>query len=245
MLPPQAVYSGKSSILVRPEIDQNLTVPFMSLLQRHWKLLACALLALVAGAWLSVSRFGTGQNERPPDIQGFFWPSQKTLLPFSMQSHRGDSFTLDDLQNRWSLMFFGYTYCPDICPVTMSVLRETLNHYKTAAPEALKELSVTFVSVDGERDTPEQLAAYIRFYDESWLAASGSKAEVDSLTAQIGIPYEIESHEPGEVDYLVAHSGSIYLISPQGNLAAIFHPPFDSGQLADQVLEIRRFMDDA
>ena len=215
----------------------------MSTILQHWKFLLAALLALVAGAWLSLSRFGPGIDDQPPpDIQGFFWPEQKALQPFSMRSHRGTPFTLEDLHGNWTLVFFGYTYCPDICPVTMSVLREAAGSYRDNAPASLANLSVAFVSVDGERDTPEHLANYIRFYDDTWLAASGTRDEVDSLTTQIGIPYEIEAHEPGAMDYLVAHPGSIYLVSPAGNLVAIFHPPFDAPELASQLLRIRQFM---
>ena len=215
----------------------------MSILRQNWKFATAALLALIAGLWVSFSQFGPGRaGGQPPDIQGFFWPDQKTLEPFSMQSHRGTPFTLEDLQDNWTLLFFGYTYCPDICPVTMSLLREATGLYKETAPGSLGDLSVAFVSVDGERDTPEHLAGYIRFYDEGWLAASGSRAEVDSLTTQIGIPYEIEAHEPGAMDYLVAHPGSLYLISPDSRLAAIFHPPFDARELSEQLLQIRQFM---
>ncbi len=188
---------------------------------------------------LSVVRFDGGA---PPDVQGFFWPEQKALADFEMVSHRDKPFTLADFQDRWTVLFFGYTYCPDICPVTMSVLREAMASYRDSAPPELSDISVAFVSVDGERDNPEHLANYIRFYDENWLAASGNREQVDSLTGQLGIPYEIEPHEPGAINYLVSHPGSLYLVSPDATLAALFHPPLDPATLASELLEIRRFM---
>lgn len=209
----------------------------------RWPIILASLLALAAG-FLVATRDATLPWSKPgrPDIQGFFWPEQKALQPFEMVSHNNQPFDLGDLQGRWTILFFGYTFCPDICPVTMSVLRESMAQYREMAPAELADLDVAFISVDGERDTPAQLAGYIRFYDESWMAASGSREQVDSLAGQLGVPYEIDDHEPGDANYLVSHSGTLFLISPDGTLASLFSPPFDPAQLAAQVLEIRRFM---
>ena len=205
---------------------------------------AACLLALAAGVWSATWKDGLPwSRQSPPEVQGFFWPEQKALLPFEMVDHRHDPFTREDLEGQWTLMFFGYTFCPDICPVTMSVLREAVGHYHDLAPEPLSDIQVTFVSVDGERDTPDHLATYIRFYDERWVAASGNREQVDSLTVQLGVPYAIGEHEPGAMNYLVSHPGTLFLVSPDAKLAALFQPPINAEGLADDLLNIRRFMD--
>lgn len=210
---------------------------------RRWKLIAACLLAMSAGILTATWENGLPWlRQAPPEVQGFFWPEQKALVPFKMVDHRHDPFTLEDLEGQWTLMFFGYTYCPDICPVTMSVLREAVASYHDRAPESLSDMKVAFVSVDGERDTPDHLAAYIRFYDESWIAASGDRDQVDSLTVQLGVPYEIDEHEPGALNYLVSHPGTLFLVSPDTKLAALLQPPLNAEGLADDLIEIRRFM---
>ena len=103
-------------------------------------------------------------------------------------------------------------------------------------------LNFLFVSVDGARDTSQHLAQYISYFGPGFEAASGSPAQVNSLTDQIGVPYSIDEHEPGE-DYLVAHSGAVYLISPRGNLSAIFQPPHVPEEMAERFVEIRNYLD--
>ncbi len=210
---------------------------------RHWFLPIACVLALCAGVWVSYWDGSLpGSKSNLPSVQGFFWPDQKSLQPFELVSHRNTPFSLADLEGQWTLLFFGYTYCPDICPITMSLMREALTNYQTAAPAPLTDIRVVFISVDGKRDTPEQLANYIRFYNEKWLAASGSRGQVDSLTGQLGVPYSIEEHDPGAMNYLVSHPGTLFLISPDTQLAALFQPPLDPRQLADDLLSVRRFM---
>ncbi len=211
---------------------------------RYWKLIFANLVALVCGIYLAVYGFnlpGSVPWNNPP-IEGFFWPDQKQLTDFSMVDHQGGEFNLASLNQAWSLVFFGYTYCPDICPVTMSTLREASQQIKQSADPDYQDLKIRFISVDGERDRTDHLANYIQFYDEEFMAASGSPTQVDSLTSQLGVPYEIEAHEPGADNYLVSHSGAVFLISPQAKLAAIFQAPYDATTISDRYQAIRQFL---
>lgn len=213
------------------------------LMKKHWKLVVLNLAALSLGVYLALYGFGLpGRTSIDPDqVEGLFWPNQKQLTAFEMTDHTGAPYDLDVLENQWNLLFFGYTYCPDICPVTMAMLREADALYRELAPEALQDLKVTFVSVDGERDNIEHLANYIRFYDDRWLAATGDMAAVDSLATQLGVPYQIEPHEPGSKNYLVSHSGTLFLLSPDGKLFATFQPPHSAEEVARRLLTIREF----
>ena len=176
------------------------------------------------------------------EIEGFFWPNQKQLQAFDLIDQFEQPFGLDRINDQWSMMFFGYTYCPDICPITLSSMREVKSILDSVDKNSLPETQFVFISVDGERDTPERLAEYIGYYNEEFVAASGDKSQVDSLAKQIGIPYEIEEHKEGETDYLVAHSGSLFLTSPTGTLAAIFHPPYDTRKIAERIQQVQQFM---
>lgn len=212
-------------------------------MRRYWKLITANLLALCLGAYVALYGFGLpGKTGMDPDqIEGLFWPYQKQLTEFELTDHNGRPFNLQSLSRQWNLVFFGYTYCPDICPVTMAMLHEASVQYHQQAPEEFKDFKVIFVSVDGERDQTEHLASYIRFYNESWLAASGDKASVDSLTKQLGVPYEIEPHEPGDKSYLVSHSGTLFLLSPEGKLVSTIQPPHDVSEVVDRLIKIREF----
>ncbi len=205
-------------------------------------LLGC-LVALLTGIWLAQPKWDwPWSRQSPPPVQGFFWPEQKALQAFELTDHHNTPFTLEQLQDQWTLIFFGYTFCPDICPITMSLIQEAMVYYQAEAPATLANLQVAFISVDGQRDTPEQLAGYIRFYNDQWVAASGNSDQVDSLTDQLGVPYAIEDHEPGAVNYLVYHTGALFLISPETRLAALLQPPFEARKLASDLLAVRRFM---
>lgn len=214
-------------------------------MKKHWKLILLNLAAISLGLYLALFGFALpGKTETDPNnIQGLLWPGQKQLSEFQLTDHTGNPYSLESLQGQWNLLFFGYTFCPDICPITMSMLREANEIYLQQAPEEFHNLKITFVSVDGERDTPEHLANYIRFYNESWLAVTGDKPAVDSLTGQLGVPYEIEPHEPGARDYLVSHPGTLFLLSPDGKLFALLQQPHEAEEIAQRLLNIRKFTD--
>ena len=201
--------------------------------------------ALLAGVYLQLFGFSIpGKMSEPdrPQIEGFMWPEQKQLAEFAMVNQDGGPFALENLAGKWNFLFFGYTHCPDICPVTMNTLRgvrDTLLKDHALDPD---NVGFVFVSVDGERDTPEHLKSYISFFGEQFAGATGTKNQVDSLTTQLGVPYEVDEHEPGSTDYLVAHSGSIFLISPEATLASVFHPPHSPTEIADLFARINRFM---
>ena len=210
---------------------------------KFWKLTGLSLLACAFGVYFALYGLSLpGKNSAgAEEIQGFFWPHQKQLDEFGLVDHHGQDFNLSSLQGHWNLIFFGYTYCPDICPITMSSLREMSGLLEQKSPN--KAVRVVFVSVDGERDHPAHLANYIRFYSDTFLAASGTTEQVNSLTDQLGVPYQIEKHEPGDKNYLVSHSGALFLITPNGKLAAIVHPPHEPDEIADRMARIREFMD--
>ncbi len=212
---------------------------------KHWKLIAANFVAVGLGIYFATFGFSLPGGSRldPDQIDGLFWPAQKQLAPFSLTDHQNQEFNLQDFEKGWHLIFFGYTYCPDICPITMATLREAHQSIQTSANEEFRDLTMTFVSVDGERDHPEHLANYIRFYSDAFVAASGDKAAVDSLTTQLGVPYEIDPHEPGATDYLVAHTGTLFLIAPGGKLMATIQPPLTSNGVVENILQIREFLE--
>ncbi len=174
-------------------------------------------------------------------IEGFFWPDQMQLRQFDLIGHDNQKFDVRRFSNHWSFVFFGYTHCPDICPITMYTLRQVRKKLHQDANPDFDQIAFVFISVDGERDTPDHLRDYIEFFGEGFIAASGTKAQIESLTTQLGVPWSIDKHAEGQ-DYLVSHSGAIFLISPEATLASIYQPPHDADEIADRFMQIQKFL---
>ena len=200
--------------------------------------------ALFLGLYLQLFGFNLPvvQTVKEPKISNFFWPEQKTLSEFEMVSHQNKPFKLSDMSGQWNLLFFGYTHCPDICPITMSTMKQTQQHLEQNKSAISNQIKYVFISVDGERDTPAHLNQYIGYFGDSFTGATGNKSQVDSLATQLGIPYAIAPHEPGE-SYLVSHTGSLFLISPEGKLASIFQMPFTAEEISERLQNIHSFME--
>lgn len=134
----------------------------------------------------------------------------------------------------WTLVFFGYTYCPDVCPTsltTLAQLKSQLQAQGVAPPKVL------FISVDGQRDRPDRLAEFVRFFDADFQAAVGSDEALRPLARHLGVFYQ--RHDKGDGSpYSVDHSSAIYLVDPQGRLKAVFAWPHDAATMAAEYPKI-------
>jgi len=197
---------------------------------------AVALLAAIAGLWLGSE---LQRPAEPPQLAGgMVLTPPKPLEPFSLVDHHGRPYDLDRLQGHWTLMFFGYTHCPDVCPNTMGALNLSMSQLKDR-PAALQDVEVVFVSVDPQRDTPEQLAGYVGYFNERFLGVTGQPDAIAALTRQLGILYV--HNDDGTVD----HSASILLLDPAGRLAAVFSGyPHDPREIAADYLQVRQFYEE-
>jgi protein SCO1/2 len=141
---------------------------------------------------------------------------------FELTDHNGQLFTPSNLEGKWSLLFFGFTHCPDICPTTMAT---TAKLYESMLEEDKEKLQVVLVSPDPERDTPEKLSQYVPFFNKEFIGATGNKHILMSLGVQLNIPYSRVSLTGG--DYTIDHSGNLVIINPYGHYHGFFRPPFD------------------
>lgn len=173
----------------------------------------------------------------PPDLQGVLRPTPKPLQPFSLVDHTGQPFTLERLRGNWTMLFFGYTYCPDICPTALAVLSAVFQRLDQH-PTVTADTRVVFVSVDPQRDHPDKLAEYVAYFDKRFAAATGAVKGIDGLARQVGAGYQIEPEDESG-NYLVSHTGSIFLVDPQARLLGAFSFPHDPKTITDQYLRIR------
>ncbi len=143
---------------------------------------------------------------------------------FSLLDQHGQLFGRAALENRWSLVFTGFTHCPDLCPTTLAFLA------KLRARVPGDGLQIVFVSVDPERDTPERIASYLAHFDPTFVGATGTTAEIERFTATLGLAQVRNPGVGGE--YTVDHSAALVLIDPQARVAGYFRPPHDAEALA-------------
>lgn len=197
------------------------------------------LLALVAIAttlwWLR----GEQTPLLPAELESVILREPRPLEPFTLISHEGTPLTLEHLKGHWTLLFFGYTHCPDICPTTLAVLKGVAQKLD-GDPELAASTRTLFISVDPNRDTPEQLKQYITYFNPAFVAATGSKTEIDNLAMQVGAIYMFEGDTRRD-DYIVNHTATILLIDPQGRFYARFNAPHTASGIADTYRRVRAF----
>ncbi len=122
-------------------------------------------------------------------------PEAKALPEFSLEDHRGNTFTNEDLKGQWSFVFFGYTHCPDVCPTTLSLLNQVDQALKKEP--GIDSPETVFISVDPGRDTVEQLAEYVPYFNAEFTGVTGSLENLQVLTKSLGIAFGQEGVEEG------------------------------------------------
>jgi protein SCO1/2 len=177
-------------------------------------------IALLAGVGAAL----IGRNRAAPELAtGTYLSHGRGLPQFSLIDQNGRAFATGDLRGSWSMMFFGYTNCPDFCPATLSTLAAMEQRMRAAGASVLPR--VIFISVDAKRDTPAQLARYVPYFDPSFVGLTAAdQPAIEAVAAKLGVTIGIE---PGKGDdYTVDHTAAIFVLDPDGRLRAILTGPF-------------------
>lgn len=140
------------------------------------------------------------------------------LSDFTLPSSLGRPLSLSELRGKPVALFFGYTFCPDVCPLTLSELKRA----RSALGAMGDQLQVLFVSVDPERDTPEVLARHLSNFDPSFIGMQGDEAVLRQIGKEYGLYYKKNTPEGTSAAYLVDHSSALYLIDAEGRLRIIY-----------------------
>jgi protein SCO1/2 len=148
----------------------------------------------------------------------------RPLADFALVDHRGRGLSLRDFEDRWTLVFTGFTHCPDLCPTTLTLLAQV----RSQLPQ--QSLQVVFLSVDPERDGPARIADYLAHFGPGLVGATGTRAQVEAFTAQLGLA---QVRNPGpDGAYTVDHSAALVLVDPEARVAGYFRPPHEREALA-------------
>jgi protein SCO1/2 len=197
-------------------------------------------LAVLAALVLAIAMPKQASLPVPPELGNVLLPDARTLAPFSLTDMNGTPFDLNSLQEKWTFVFFGYTHCPDICPTTLAILKGTATQLQQS-PEDYRDARFVFISVDPKRDTLAHLKDYIGYFHPDFLAATGDKAQIDTLARQLGAIYMFDGDTAGD-DYIVNHSANIALIDPQGRWVGRFNPPHRAAGIAEDYRRVRRYL---
>ena len=189
-------------------------------------------LVLLVAVMLSLPRPG---KIAPTEVATVL-PDTLPLPQFDLVDHTGRRFDLDDLRGRFSLLFFGFTNCPDICPLTLQLLANARTEMAERNPKLTP--GVVFVSVDPSRDSPERIASYLRKFDPQFIGVTGSDQALSPLLKALGVT--VEKHEHGGEHYNVVHNSTVYVIGPQAEWIALSSAPHDATTIAADYAKIQR-----
>jgi protein SCO1/2 len=195
----------------------------MTTRRTFWITGAAALCAALAGFWLAHELDSSG----PTLASGTWLPRPKVIEDFHLTDNTGHPFALRDLRGKPSLVFFGFTHCPDVCPTTLLKLAQV----RKATP--IPGLKVVFVSVDPARDTPAAVDLYVHAFDPDFIGLTGDNQALIDLARQLGVAVN-KVDLPGG-DYTMDHSAVVFLLNTQAQVAGVFTPPFDTTKIAEDL----------
>ena len=163
----------------------------------------------------------------------------RIIEPFTLVDQDGQPFTNQQLEGQWSLVFFGFTYCPDVCPTTLAVLREFKGFM--AESDYLDDTQVILASVDPARDTPPVLKQYLEYFDPEFVGITGDFMDLQKFATNLNAAF---AKAPGQDEnYLVDHTSNVVLINPYGHYHGFFRAPLDAGRLKLTYQSIRMTFD--
>lgn len=162
-------------------------------------------------------------------------PQSRSLPALTLTNQDGQALALDQLKGQWSLLFFGYTFCPDICPTTLAQLRQLKG---TLPADVQGHMRMVLVTVDPNRDTPEQLKKYLAYFDPAFQGLTGAPADIQTLASAVSIPYI--PADTSKENYTVDHSGNLVIIGPDGTQRGFIRAPLNNTKLAEQLPPLLR-----
>lgn len=195
------------------------------------KAVMIAVLAFVGGAALAVV-FVPGVKERLLPVTNVI-TSGKALIggPFKLTDHTGKRVTEKDYRGKYMLVFFGFTFCPDVCPGSLQVMTEALERLGKKA----ERLTPLFISVDTERDTPEELARYVKSFYPTLVGLTGSPEEIAAAAKAYRVVYRKVKDERSTAGFTYDHTTFFYLMDPNGEFVTHFNHGIDPKTLAERL----------
>ncbi len=162
-------------------------------------------------------------------------PPRGELPAFELRDQHNQIFDVARLRGKWSLLFFGYTHCPDICPMTLATLKQV----HQLLGEKNKNIQYVFITVDPARDTPEIMGSYTGYFHADFLGVGGPASELDKLTQALGVYYRLDDNAKG--NYQADHSAAVFLVDPQAQWRGLFASPQNAQHMAANLSRLQKF----
>jgi len=200
---------------------------------RPLRIVVLVIVAFAAG--LLLARLLVPGKVAPPQLeQATVFPAPRALPTLDLVDQDGKPLPPRFFDGHWTLVFFGFTQCPDICPTTLATLAQANKQFGDLP--AGSRPRVLLVSVDPERDPPSILAPYVRFFDPAFLAATGSLEATAAAAAAFNVPYAKVAQDGG--GYTLDHASGIFVVGPPGGIVAYLSAPHDAARIAANVRSI-------
>ncbi len=202
-----------------------------------------ALIALVGVLyWYSTHADKVGMTAEQLKALGLVeLPEPTEIGELTLVDQDGRPFDGSVLQGKWSYAFFGYTNCPDICPITMSLLKQVEQRlHETASPDVAAKFQGIFVTVDPARDSPETVREFVASFSPNFLGVTGTEENIRSLASNVAVGYRRIGSDDSKIEYLVEHQGHIVVFSPEGRCYGFIKPEHDTTQLVRIFLHLEK-----
>ena len=201
-----------------------------------WTIVSC-LAVIVIAVSLYVNKMTTKvylSNEQLKDLGLYLIDPARNLGSFNLIDSNGKEFLPNDFEGKWNVLFFGFTFCPDICPITMRMLSRI---EKEIDSQELDKIRTFLVTVDPDRDSPDQLKVYLENFSENFIGLTGGLDQIYNFATRVNAPFSPISNSK-DPHYTVDHTGSIILINPEGNYAGFFRAPHNQDDIKKAILDI-------
>lgn len=187
-------------------------------------IVVCLVVAVFAvGAWLNL----TGSPDPKTETTGGFLVDTNIGGPFTLVDHTGSTVTEQDFRGKWMLVYFGYTFCPDVCPTELGAMAAALDILGDDGAQVVPVL----ISIDPARDTPEVLAEYVPLFHERLVGLTGTEEQVRAAAKAYRVFYR-RFEDPNFESYLMDHSSFVYLVDPEGEVVAMFRYGTEPDEMA-------------
>jgi protein SCO1/2 len=203
-----------------------------------WTIVSCLAVMLIALS-LYVNKMTTKvylNNEQLKDLGLYLIEPARDLGSFNLIDTNEKEFLPQDFEGKWNVLFFGFTFCPDICPITMRMLSRI---EKEIGKQELDKIRIFLVTVDPGRDNPNQLKIYLKNFSENFTGLTGGLDQIYNFATRVNAPFTPINNSKDPY-YTVDHTGSIVLIDPDGNYAGFFRAPHNQDKIKKALLEITR-----
>lgn len=200
-------------------------------------LLIVAVAVAVGLGLLTAQRlFGPAAPAQPQTEALRLFPTPREIPPFQLQQSDGTPLVPGELKGHWTLVFIGFTYCPDICPTTLAQMKQAQVQWE-ALPEATRP-RLLFVSVDPERDSPDRIGEYAHAFHRDTLAATGDIPALEAFVRSLSLVFmKMPPTNPERPDlYSVDHSASLAVLDPEGRMAGVLQPPLDPAAIGRDLI---------